>query len=489
MLKGWQVSPSFRVVLTGVLPRESLRTAFTTSHAKNDGKSSRNHPEFDVNEIKTVSELFDTSVDLYTHKDLFRHAEGNERFTYLEVQTHANALARGLVSGRVFPKKRLSVSLRNDSENFITRLAATKVGIHVAHMDINNLTPELILNRFDQLQPRSFLTNGELKLRKVMDMYDEAIPEISENHAGNPLRLRRFPDLKLAIQTTREHHIWGWTALKDVFLYDPLPDPLPKLQKSVLPDTVTETHFSRFHQQQESSEKLYSFHSRSIAQAALQFGRVAESLQDKRVSFTGNLWQPEVQSAVLACVAFGAYVVYPSYFFRADTYLQELRKEYVQVLVTSASHLRELLASQRLASQPLHLESVLVLNTPGDFADAELLQSAFDKLKVEKIEVSFTVDGTNAPFLHSTVTPKTLQSATGLLGEPVPLSEARIVDSAGKPVPVGSSGRLFTKGEHVFSRYFNESASVSDVKSKDGWLNCGVDATMDAKGNFFLSKQ
>jgi len=124
-----------------------VRFYATSSHVSNDGSNVVQHSELsNVEQIATVGDLLDEAVDCYSHKDLLRQSEQDDRFTYVEVQKHTDALSAGLLSARVFKGKPLVASLVNSSENFITRLATQQVGIQLAHMDIHTLTPEKILS-------------------------------------------------------------------------------------------------------------------------------------------------------------------------------------------------------------------------------------------------------------------------------------------------------------------------------------------------------
>lgn len=458
-----------------------FRSKYTTAHAKNDGKSTLQHLDLpSPNDIDTVGKLLDQAADFYSHKDLFRHSEERDRFTYVEVKEHTNAVANGLLSARIFPGKTLAVSLQNDTENLIVRLAANKIGVQIAHLNVNSLTKENILDRFDKLQPRALITNPSVHLQDILPIYDAALPEVSENvYVGYPLKSKRYPDFKLAITTTKDKYIPGWTSFKDVLLYNPLPDPLPKVAAEQSPSANTEIHFTRF----QAKEQALSFSHSGLVKSALQFGAVS-SLKDKRVCFAGGLWEPEVQTSLLASIAYGSMIVIPSYWFRAAQYVQQLEKETCDVLVSNPSNLRNLLSAPQLDGAHLRLESLIVLNTPADFADSELLSAAKKRLRVKQIEVSFTSDGASGPFLQSVFSD--VSKATGsLLGAPVPNTEAKVVDASGNIAAVGTTGRLFTKGSHVLSGGFG--SAQSELK-KDGWLDAGINATMDSQGNFFLAR-
>jgi long-chain acyl-CoA synthetase len=73
----------------------------------------------------------------------------------------------------------------------------------------------------------------------------------------------------------------------------------------------------------------------------------------------------------------------------------------------------------------------------------------------------------------------------GTVGIPVPSTDVRCVDDAGKPVAVGQPGELVAHGPQIMLGYWqkpDETAATLD----DGWLRTGDIAEMDADGYFTL---
>jgi len=447
-----------------------VRFYATSSHVSNDGSNVVQHSELsNVEQIATVGDLLDEAVDCYSHKDLLRQSEQDDRFTYVEVQKHTDALSAGLLSARVFKGKPLVASLVNSSENFITRLATQQVGIQLAHMDIHTLTPEKILTRLDEIQPRAILTDANVGMDNILGVYDSAIPEISRNVlVGYPLTVPRYPDLKIAAHTIKDRAVDGWNAFKELLLYDPLPSPIPAAKDAVSANDATEIYFGRF-----GNGKALKFTQSSVVKSALKFGSVS-SLKDRRVCFAANLSAPEVQTCLLACIAYGSFIVIPHSNFLASSYAKEMDTEGCDVLVTSPTNLRALIASDKVDGSKLSLNTVIVLNTPSDMADIGLLNETRSKLGVGQIEVTFSTDGSNTPFLHSIL--NSPESGEHLLGYPIPSTEVKILNENGQTAEIGQAGKLYTKGAHVASNVGQD------------WLDCGVSAVMDKNGNVFMKE-
>jgi long-chain acyl-CoA synthetase len=73
----------------------------------------------------------------------------------------------------------------------------------------------------------------------------------------------------------------------------------------------------------------------------------------------------------------------------------------------------------------------------------------------------------------------------GSIGIPVPGTDVRLVDDAGRPVPAGEPGELVVRGPQVMQGYWNQPAETALVL-EDGWLRTGDVAVMDVDGFFTI---
>jgi long-chain acyl-CoA synthetase len=73
----------------------------------------------------------------------------------------------------------------------------------------------------------------------------------------------------------------------------------------------------------------------------------------------------------------------------------------------------------------------------------------------------------------------------GTIGIPVPSTDIKLVNDAGKPVGVGEPGELVAKGPQVMLGYWNSEAETKFAMT-DGWFHTGDIAQMDADGYFTI---
>ncbi|PIU00710.1 MAG: long-chain-fatty-acid--CoA ligase [Bdellovibrionales bacterium CG10_big_fil_rev_8_21_14_0_10_45_34] len=72
----------------------------------------------------------------------------------------------------------------------------------------------------------------------------------------------------------------------------------------------------------------------------------------------------------------------------------------------------------------------------------------------------------------------------GTIGLPLPSTEVRICDDAGKELGIGEVGELWAKGPQVMKGYWNRQDETDNVLNSDGWLRTGDMATVDSDGFF-----
>lgn len=73
----------------------------------------------------------------------------------------------------------------------------------------------------------------------------------------------------------------------------------------------------------------------------------------------------------------------------------------------------------------------------------------------------------------------------GSVGEPLPMTEVKVVDEFGVPLPTGQVGEVIVKGPQVMKGYMkNEEATRQSIK--DGWLYSGDLGRIDEDGLLYI---
>ncbi len=76
---------------------------------------------------------------------------------------------------------------------------------------------------------------------------------------------------------------------------------------------------------------------------------------------------------------------------------------------------------------------------------------------------------------------------TGMIGMPVPSTQAIILDDDGLELPVGEVGEICVRGPQVMAGYWNRPDETAQVFTKDGWLRTGDMGYVDERGCFKIT--
>jgi malonyl-CoA/methylmalonyl-CoA synthetase len=74
----------------------------------------------------------------------------------------------------------------------------------------------------------------------------------------------------------------------------------------------------------------------------------------------------------------------------------------------------------------------------------------------------------------------------GTVGPPLPGVSLRLLDTAGREVDVGVSGRVHVRGPHVFAGYWGKPEQTREAFTSDGWFDTGDIGRLDSDGYLTL---
>ena len=82
------------------------------------------------------------------------------------------------------------------------------------------------------------------------------------------------------------------------------------------------------------------------------------------------------------------------------------------------------------------------------------------------------------------VEPEKAEIKMGSIGRAVPGVEVKIVDEAGKEVPIGEPGEIITRGAHVMKGYFRKPEATA-ARIRDGWFYTGDVGKAEKDGYYY----
>ena len=82
----------------------------------------------------------------------------------------------------------------------------------------------------------------------------------------------------------------------------------------------------------------------------------------------------------------------------------------------------------------------------------------------------------------SNLRPRDAARKAGSVGHPWFMTEVRVVDDEGNPVPTGTPGELFSRSPFLMNGYLNDAEATAACTTDDGFLTCGDIVIVDDEG-------
>jgi long-chain acyl-CoA synthetase len=162
------------------------------------------------------------------------------------------------------------------------------------------------------------------------------------------------------------------------------------------------------------------------------------------------------------------------------TLLEGIQKHQVTVFESVPIVFQLLLGVRDLASYDTH--SVKIAAMMGTNIPLPLLRAFQSAQPHIKVIQGYGLTETSP--LITLVEPEKAEAKIGSIGRAVPGVEVKIVDEAGKEVPMGEPGEIITRGPHVMKGYFRKPEATA-ARTRDGWLYTGDVGKVDADGYYY----
>jgi len=182
--------------------------------------------------------------------------------------------------------------------------------------------------------------------------------------------------------------------------------------------------------------------------------------------------------AVLACVATGAAMVFPSEAFEPGATLAAVAEERCTALHGVPTMFIAELDHPDFAQFDLSMLRTGIM--AGAPCPTETMKRVVAEMHMREVTIAYGMTETSpVSFQSSTTDP--LERRVSTVGRIQPHLEVKIVDVDGQVVPVGEKGELLTRGYSVMQGYWGDEARSRDAV-REGWMHTGDLATIDAEG-------
>ena len=182
--------------------------------------------------------------------------------------------------------------------------------------------------------------------------------------------------------------------------------------------------------------------------------------------------------AVLACVARGSKMVFPGEGFEPRATLAAVEAESCTALHgVPTMFIAELDHPEFRTFDLSRLRTGIMAGAP---CPIEVMRRVQKDMHMHEITIAYGMTETS-PVSFQSATDDPLDKRVATVGRVLPHLQVKIVDEAGRLVPVGAKGELCTKGYSVMQGYWADPERTADA-IRDGWMYTGDLATLDEQG-------
>ena len=182
--------------------------------------------------------------------------------------------------------------------------------------------------------------------------------------------------------------------------------------------------------------------------------------------------------AVLACVARGSKMVFPGEGFEPRATLAAVEAEGCTALHgVPTMFIAELDHPEFRTFDLSRLRTGIMAGAP---CPIEVMRRVQKDMHMHEITIAYGMTETS-PVSFQSATDDPLDKRVATVGRVLPHLQVKIVDEAGRLVPVGAKGELCTKGYSVMQGYWADPERTADA-IRDGWMYTGDLATLDEQG-------
>ena len=182
---------------------------------------------------------------------------------------------------------------------------------------------------------------------------------------------------------------------------------------------------------------------------------------------------------VLCAATSGATMVFPGESFDAGATLASVAAHRCTALHGVPTMFAAMLEHADLAGHDLSsLRTGIMAGAP---CPIEIMRKVVARMHMSQVTIAYGMTETS-PISFQSSLDEPLERRVSTVGRIQPHLEVKIVDAAGRIVPVGTAGELCTRGYAVMRGYWEDEARTREAIDAAGWMHSGDLATIDAEG-------
>ena len=398
------------------------------------------------------------------------------RWTWAELDHHAEAFAAGLLALGLVPGDRIGIWSLNTAEWALTQFAAAKAGLILVTVNPAYRLVELEF-ALNKVGCAALVLGPPFKDTDYLGLLQALAPELPDAEPGR-LAAARLPALRSAI-------LFGAAATAGTIAFDtvagfagpPEVARVADLRASIAPDDPANIQFTSG---TTGSPKGVTLTHRNILNNGYFVGRAMRLTAEDRICIPVPLYHCfGMVMGNLASLTLGAAMVYPGRGFDPVATMKAVVEERCTALYGVPTMFIAELDHPDFASFDLSsLRTGIMAGSPCPIA---IMRRVVDRMHLADLTICYGMTETSPVSFQSAVDDP-LERRVSTVGRVHPHLEVKIVDGEGRTVPRGEAGEICTRGYAVMLGYWDEPQKTAEVLDSDGWMHTGDLGTVDPQG-------
>lgn len=424
----------------------------------------------------TIGDLFDETVAKFPKREALIVRHQGIRYSYRELQEQVNRCARGLLALGLERGDRIGMWSPNYAEWVIVQFATAKVGTILVNINPSYRVHELEY-ALNQSGCKALITAAQFRSSNYTDMLYELAPELHESEPGQ-LQAEKLPELRTIVRL-------GDEPTAGMYSWHDLLEKADGVSEEALAEVQAGLQFDDPINIQYTSgttgyPKGATLSHHNILNNGYLVGDIMKfTEQDKLIIPVPMYHCFGMVLGTMACVAFGAAMLFPNDAFDPSSVLAMAEEEgATAVHGVPTMFIAEL---EHPEFRHFKLDSLRTGLMAGSPCPVEVMKQVIELMNMHQVEIAYGMTETS-PVSFQTRADAPLEKRVSTVGQILPHTEVKIIDGDGRVVPIGQMGELCTRGYCVMLGYWNDEERTREAIDAARWMHTGDLAVMDEDG-------
>jgi len=424
----------------------------------------------------TIGQALENAAERYGAIEALVSVHQAIRWTYAELNAHADAFAAGLLALGLTPGDRIGVWSPNNAEWTLTQFAAAKAGLILVTINPAYRVAELDYT-LNKVGVKALVAAEQFKTSHYAEMVESLAPEIAHCQPGR-LAAARLPMLKAVIKIGGAPRA-GWFDFNDVA---PLAGDADRAALGALSGRLAASDpvNIQFTSGTTGLPKGATLSHANILNNGYFVGRAIGLTPGERLCIPVPLYHCfGMVMGNLGCLTHGATMIYPSEAFDPLAVLECVQAERCSALYGVPTMFIGELAHPWF--ERFDLSSLRTGIMAGSPCPVEVMKDVIGRMHMSGVTIAYGMTETS-PVSFQTSLDDPAERRVATVGQVQPHLECKVVDLDGNIVRRGETGELCTRGYSVMLGYWDDPDKTAEAVDAEGWMHTGDLAVIDEAG-------